>query len=113
MTIKTISAQGIDLDRHALPQRDKTAERGAGNAESAPVVYAGRGVAVQVTDEGVNALVDVANKHAITPEAMKDIITAALLALNFEAKPKLQLDEDGDLLADFQFESTEPAQTKR
>ena len=67
---------------------------------------------MQVTDEGVNALVDVANKHAITPEAMKDIITAALHALNFEAKPKLQLDEDGDLLADFQFESTEPAQTK-
>ncbi|MBL9164761.1 MAG: hypothetical protein JNL18_18685 [Planctomycetaceae bacterium] len=100
MTIKTIPAQGIDLDRHELPQRD-TPQRGGSNADSAPVLYAGHGVAVQVTDEGVNARVDVANKHAITPEAMKFIITAAIAALNFKPAPNLQLDENGVPLADF------------
>jgi hypothetical protein len=77
MTYTTFAGAGLDVEGQSLPKADAGVSLAAGGDSNSAFL---RGYSEQLTGAGIKALADVANKHSITPGAMKDIIAAALQA---------------------------------
>lgn len=81
MTTTTFATAGANV--HG---RDETkAEASSEKATTAAISESLRGVTAEPSADGIKALVDLANKHGITPGAMKDVIAATLQAFNVGA----------------------------
>lgn len=73
MIYTTFAGAGLDVEGQSLPKTDAGVSLAAFSVDR-------DSHSEQPTEAGVQALAEVANKHGISPEAMKDIVTATLQA---------------------------------
>jgi hypothetical protein len=93
MTKSVFAGAGLNLDGQPFPQWDAGISTNKIKSVGDSLSEAESGQAFRLSEAGVNTLADVANRHSVTPEALKDIIAATLQAYShrpLEADPSLK-----------------------